>query len=134
MAPGNHDYDAMWSAAGFPPDLAKLKRDPRSIRMVPEDLGMFHIGGLDNFRSAFGAETDFFRDQPWYVSHFAGGANSAQVFSAGGYEFLHLGARDGTGVDGFYRRLGYTEIGRIPGAIRVAADDDRDEILLVCRV
>jgi len=48
-----------------------------------------------------------------------------------GYEFLHLGARDGTGAEGFYRRLGYREIGRMPGAIRVAPGDDRDEILLV---
>jgi GNAT superfamily N-acetyltransferase len=46
-------------------------------------------------------------------------------------EFLHLGARDGTGVDAFYRRLGYREVGRLPGAIRVAPGDDRDEILLV---
>jgi GNAT superfamily N-acetyltransferase len=51
-----------------------------------------------------------------------------------GYEFLHLGARDGTGVEAFYRRLGYEEIGRMPGAIRVAPGDDRDEILLVCRL
>jgi GNAT superfamily N-acetyltransferase len=51
-----------------------------------------------------------------------------------GLEFLHLGARDGTGADGFYRRLGYEEVGRMPGAIRVAPGDDRDEILLVCRL
>jgi GNAT superfamily N-acetyltransferase len=50
---------------------------------------------------------------------------------AEGLEFLHLGARDGTGVDAFYRRLGYREVGRLPGAIRVAPGDDRDEILLV---
>jgi GNAT superfamily N-acetyltransferase len=51
-----------------------------------------------------------------------------------GLEFLHLGARDGTGADAFYRRLGYEEVGRMPGAIRVAPGDDRDEILLVCRL
>jgi GNAT superfamily N-acetyltransferase len=51
-----------------------------------------------------------------------------------GLEFLHLGAREGSGTDGFYRRLGYEEIGRMPGAIRVAPGDDRDEILLVCRL
>ncbi|WP_199583963.1 GNAT family N-acetyltransferase [Blastococcus sp. TF02A-30] len=49
-----------------------------------------------------------------------------------GYEFLTLSTRDGTGVDAFYRGLGYTEVGRLPGAIRVAPGDDRDEILLVC--
>ncbi|WP_233489180.1 GNAT family N-acetyltransferase [Blastococcus sp. TF02-09] len=47
-----------------------------------------------------------------------------------GWEFVSLTARGGTGVDGFYRRLGYAEVGRLPGAIRVAAGDDRDEILL----
>jgi GNAT superfamily N-acetyltransferase len=51
-----------------------------------------------------------------------------------GLEFLHLGARGGTGVDDFYRGLGYTEVGRVPGAIRVAPGDDREEILLVHRL
>ncbi len=51
-----------------------------------------------------------------------------------GWEFLHLTARDGTGVDAFYRGLGYREVGRMPGAIRVAPDDDRDEIHLVRRL
>src|SRR5829696_2991211 len=56
------------------------------------------------------------------------------IARARGWEFLHLGARGGTGVDAFYRGLGYTEVGRVPGAIRVAADDDREEILLVHRL
>ena len=51
-----------------------------------------------------------------------------------GWEFLHLTARGGTGVDAFYRGLGYTEVGRVPGAIRVAPGDDREEILLVHRL
>jgi GNAT superfamily N-acetyltransferase len=51
-----------------------------------------------------------------------------------GWEFLCLSARGGTGLDGFYRGLGYTEIGRLPGAIRVAPGDDRDEILLARRL
>jgi GNAT superfamily N-acetyltransferase len=51
-----------------------------------------------------------------------------------GLEFLHLGARGGTGVDAFYRGLGYTEVGRVPGAIRVAPGDDREEILLLHRL
>jgi hypothetical protein len=87
VAPGNHDYDAMWSAAGFPPNLAK---PPAELTMTPEDLGILHIGGLDNFRSVFGDYSDFFRDKPWYVSSFRGGANGAQVFEGGGYEFLHI--------------------------------------------
>jgi GNAT superfamily N-acetyltransferase len=51
-----------------------------------------------------------------------------------GWEFLYLSARGGTGVDGFYRRLGYQEYGRLPDAIRLAPGDDRDEILLACRL
>ncbi|MDM4722713.1 GNAT family N-acetyltransferase [Micromonospora sp. WMMA1363] len=47
-----------------------------------------------------------------------------------GHEALHLTVRDGLGLDRFYRRLGYREIGRLPGALRVAAGDDRDEILM----
>ncbi len=51
-----------------------------------------------------------------------------------GWEFVHLTARGGTGVDAFYRGLGYTEHGRLPGAIRVGPGDDRDEIVLACRL
>jgi hypothetical protein len=87
VAPGNHDYDAMWSVEGYPPDTTK---DPRALEWTAEDLGMLHIGGLDNFRSAFGADTPFFAGRDWYVDHFRGGANSAQVFTAGGYRFLHI--------------------------------------------
>lgn len=56
------------------------------------------------------------------------------VARARGWEFLSLSARGGTGVDGFYRGLGYTEYGRLPGAIRVGPGDDRDEILLTVRL
>jgi GNAT superfamily N-acetyltransferase len=56
------------------------------------------------------------------------------IARARGMEFLHLGARGGTGVDAFYRGLGYTEVGRVPGAIRVGPGDDREEILLVHRL
>jgi GNAT superfamily N-acetyltransferase len=51
-----------------------------------------------------------------------------------GWEFLHLTARGGTGVDRFYRGLGYQEVGRLPGAIRVAPGDDREEIIMACRL
>jgi GNAT superfamily N-acetyltransferase len=51
-----------------------------------------------------------------------------------GLEFLHLTARGGTGLERFYKGLGYTEFGRMPGAIRVAPGDDREEIHLTCRL
>ncbi|WP_092382271.1 GNAT family N-acetyltransferase [Micromonospora phaseoli] len=43
---------------------------------------------------------------------------------------LQVTVRDGLGLDRFYRRLGYREVGRWPGALRVAPGDDRDEILM----
>jgi len=76
VAPGNHDYDAWWTVAGSEPG--------------PRGRSPSHVGGLDNFRVAFGSNTDFYRNKDWYVGSFDGGANSAQVFSAGGYQFLHL--------------------------------------------
>ncbi len=48
-----------------------------------------------------------------------------------GWEFVHLTVRGGTGTEAFYRSLGYREVGRIPGALRVAPGDDRDEISMV---
>jgi hypothetical protein len=87
VAPGNHDYDAMWNVVGYPPNFEK---NPADLTMTPEDLGMLHVGGLDNFRSVFGADRKLFDDQDWYVSSFRGGANSAQVFEASGYRFLHI--------------------------------------------
>jgi GNAT superfamily N-acetyltransferase len=45
-----------------------------------------------------------------------------------GLEMLRLTVRGGTGVERFYARLGWREVARIPGIIRVAPGDDRDEI------
>jgi GNAT superfamily N-acetyltransferase len=41
---------------------------------------------------------------------------------------LHVTVRDGTRTEDFYARLGYREVGRLPGALRVGPGDDRDEI------
>lgn len=84
VVPGNHDYDAMWTDSQFPPASQFNPKDISSI-------GTLHPGGLTNFRSVFGADTKFFKDKPWYVSSHDGGADSAQIFSAGGYQFLHIG-------------------------------------------
>lgn len=94
VAPGNHDYDAMWSDSAFPPDYNRigelLSPEGGLTNYDPAILGMLHIGGLTNFNSVFGAQTEFFKDKDWYVSHFNGGADSAQIFTAGGYTFLHV--------------------------------------------
>ncbi|MEV8530529.1 GNAT family N-acetyltransferase [Streptomyces sp. NPDC051211] len=47
-----------------------------------------------------------------------------------GLERLRLAARGGLGLEDFYRKLGWVEVGRFPGALRVAPGDDRDEILM----
>ena len=87
VAPGNHDYDATWSVKGYPPNRDKKFHE---LNKSVEDMGILHIGGLDNFRSAFGENSDFFKVKPWYIASHNGGANSAQRFFAGGYTFLHL--------------------------------------------
>ncbi|WP_373310989.1 hypothetical protein [Streptomyces alanosinicus] len=48
-----------------------------------------------------------------------------------GPEQLRLAARGGAGLEQFYGRLGWKEIGRWPEALRLAVGDDRDEVLMV---
>jgi len=84
VVPGNHDFDALWTDSRFPPAGSAA-----SLRA--EDAGMVFAGGLDNFRAVFGAGTPFFENQPWYVAAHDGGADSAQLFEAGGYRFLSIG-------------------------------------------
>lgn len=45
-----------------------------------------------------------------------------------GLAALHLTVRGGTGTERLYARHGFREVGRLPGALRVADGDDRDEI------
>lgn len=53
---------------------------------------------------------------------------------AEGAELLVLGYRSGSGLGQFYGRFGFTEVGRIPAAIRVAPGDDRDDVTMARRV
>ncbi|MGW7051938.1 N-acetyltransferase family protein [Streptomyces sp. NPDC054887] len=48
-----------------------------------------------------------------------------------GIDAIRLTCRGGTGVDRFYASCGYKEVGRVPGAIRVAPGDDRDDIVML---
>ncbi|MFD7325021.1 GNAT family N-acetyltransferase [Streptomyces sp. NPDC059875] len=48
-----------------------------------------------------------------------------------GIDAIRLTCRGGTGVDRFYASCGYKEVGRVPGAIRVAEGDDRDDIFML---
>ncbi|MEV8590184.1 GNAT family N-acetyltransferase [Streptomyces sp. NPDC051180] len=56
-------------------------------------------------------------------------ARTADGFSA--IEAVRLTCRGGTGVDAFYAKCGYKEVGRVPDAIRVAPGDDRDDIIML---
>ncbi|MFP1628933.1 N-acetyltransferase family protein [Streptomyces sp. 5K101] len=48
-----------------------------------------------------------------------------------GVEAIRLTCRGGTGADRFYAACGYKEVGRVPGAIRVADGDDRDDVIML---
>ncbi|MDG9718938.1 GNAT family N-acetyltransferase [Streptomyces sp. DH24] len=48
-----------------------------------------------------------------------------------GIEAIRLSCRGGLGLERFYASCGYKEVGRVPGAIRVAPGDDRDDITLL---
>lgn len=51
-----------------------------------------------------------------------------------GLEQLHLELRAGLGLEEFYACLGWHEVGRRPGALRLAEHDRRDEILMLLRL
>ncbi|MFD9793855.1 GNAT family N-acetyltransferase [Streptomyces sp. NPDC059070] len=59
----------------------------------------------------------------------------AAVAAAGrsldGIEALRLTCRGGLGLERFYTSCGYQEVGRVPGAIRVAEGDDRDDVFML---
>lgn len=48
-----------------------------------------------------------------------------------GIEAVRLGCRGGLGLERFYTSCGYREVGRVPGAIRVAPGDDRDDVTML---
>jgi GNAT superfamily N-acetyltransferase len=48
-----------------------------------------------------------------------------------GIEAIRLTCRGGHGLEWFYGSCGYKEVGRVPGAIRVAPGDDRDDIIML---
>ncbi|MEU2585807.1 GNAT family N-acetyltransferase [Streptomyces avermitilis] len=48
-----------------------------------------------------------------------------------GIEAIRLTCRGGEGLETFYASCGYKEVGRVPGAIRVAPGDERDDITML---
>ncbi|GAA2901302.1 GNAT family N-acetyltransferase [Streptomyces mexicanus] len=59
----------------------------------------------------------------------AAAADAALGFD--GIEAIRLSCRGGLGLERFYASCGYKEVGRVPGAIRVAPGDDRDDVLML---
>ncbi|MEU1466712.1 GNAT family N-acetyltransferase [Streptomyces sp. NPDC005761] len=59
----------------------------------------------------------------------AAAADAARTID--GIEAIRLTCRGGTGADRFYSACGYKEVGRVPGAIRVAEGDDRDDVIML---
>ena len=51
-----------------------------------------------------------------------------------GLEQLKLVVRSGEGLESFYQRRGWLESGRHQNALRLAEDDDRDEVFMSIRV
>ena len=97
VAPGNHDYDAWWAVAL---ESENLRADSANLNseVLPEDYKI-HVGGLNNFCSVFGSDSDFYRDKDWYIDGYQCGGSSAQLFSAGGYRFLHFALEMQAGED-----------------------------------
>ncbi|GGW82411.1 N-acetyltransferase [Streptomyces lucensis JCM 4490] len=58
-------------------------------------------------------------------------AAAAAARGIGRVDAIRLTCRGGLGLEHFYASCGYKEVGRVPGAIRVAPDDDRDDIIML---
>jgi GNAT superfamily N-acetyltransferase len=59
----------------------------------------------------------------------AAAADAARGFD--GIGAIRLTCRGGLGLERFYASCGYKEVGRVPGAIRVAPGDDRDDVIML---
>lgn len=59
----------------------------------------------------------------------AAAADEARAFD--GIDAIRLTCRGGNGLERFYGSCGYKEVGRVPGAIRVAPGDHRDDITML---
>jgi GNAT superfamily N-acetyltransferase len=55
---------------------------------------------------------------------------AAAIATTMGLAALQVTVRGGMGTESFYIKLGYREVGRLPGALRLAPGDDRDDIIM----
>jgi GNAT superfamily N-acetyltransferase len=59
----------------------------------------------------------------------AAAADAARTID--GIDAIRLTCRGGLGLEDFYASCGYKEVGRVPGAIRVAPGDDREDVIML---
>ncbi len=117
--------------------IASLSPDRRLLVAVAGDAlaGWVHVQRHPNPVIAHWGSISRLQTLPAFQGQGIGGAlmkHARQVARHEmGLEQLHLAVRGGTGLEAFYARLGWREIGRWPGALRLAPGDDRDEILMV---
>ena len=57
-------------------------------------------------------------------------AEAERLARSWGLGGLRLTLRGGRGLEGFYARSGYKEVGRVPGAIRVAPGEEYDDVTM----
>ncbi|MFC1405981.1 MULTISPECIES: GNAT family N-acetyltransferase [Streptacidiphilus] len=57
-------------------------------------------------------------------------AEAERIARGWGLSGLKLTLRGGRGLETFYGRSGYKEVGRVPGAIRVAPGEEYDDVLM----
>lgn len=62
------------------------------------------------------------------------GLSALRFFRSRRLEHLRLLLRGGENLEVFYSRLGWTEIGRHPQALRISSGDDRDEVSMMLRL
>lgn len=114
--------------------------DPQCSRLVLATVGGLLAGWLNLRRSpdpliAHWGTVHHVQSHPSFRGRGIGSAlmNYARQIAREdmGLQQLRLEARAGVHLEEFYGRLGWKEIGRWPGALRLAPDDDRDEILMV---
>ncbi|WP_175412259.1 GNAT family N-acetyltransferase [Streptomyces sp. TRM64462] len=58
-------------------------------------------------------------------------ATEKAVTGLPGIEAIRLTCRGGAGLERFYASCGYQEVGRVPGGIRIAEGDDRDDVFML---
>jgi RimJ/RimL family protein N-acetyltransferase len=98
----------LWEhSRGFPyAHVAGLKRLMVDPAVQGRNLGRILLGGMGGIAR---------RELPWV-------------------EVLRLDYRGGLGLGEFYARAGWTEVGRVPGGLRLSATDYRDDVAMARRV